>query len=433
MARCSMGFRSPRRGRVAWPLSPIMQARPAPCRAGKVEAPHGPGAHAPRAGKHCTFSPRSAAWAADLPQDICRKGSQPAESWYKGGAAGPAARSGTVGADDPLPIWPAETLPTRGIPLRARAVGRPCRTPCATHRQIRRRWLARSGDEAQSIDGRCSKTPACSRKHAGAPRPMRDACTAGNRRGDAGWSSPVARQAHNLKVVGSNPTPATNLFNEFMAIIPCRSNCCWGSSRVPTRLRTPPTIVRRWTLRDPRIATSAGVDVGWNVNSAGPPPPAPAPCRVGRVSSSDARPPPAGGTRRTPSTEAVRALRPTAGHPRSCRRRPRATPAPPIPLPGQRRSQPAGLSGASGPPRPDCPGRVWPASVRVPTGTAGCRTPAGRCRLQARPAGCPNAAAAATGTGRARTAPCRPRATSRRPPRSSAPPVAQASRLDAPA
>ena len=27
---------------------------------------------------------------------------------------------------------------------------------------------------------------------------------------DAGWSSLVARQAHNLKVVGSNPTPATN-------------------------------------------------------------------------------------------------------------------------------------------------------------------------------------------------------------------------------
>jgi hypothetical protein len=24
----------------------------------------------------------------------------------------------------------------------------------------------------------------------------------------AGWSSPVARQAHNLKVVGSNPAPA---------------------------------------------------------------------------------------------------------------------------------------------------------------------------------------------------------------------------------
>ena len=26
----------------------------------------------------------------------------------------------------------------------------------------------------------------------------------------AGWSSQVARQAHNLKVVGSNPTPVTN-------------------------------------------------------------------------------------------------------------------------------------------------------------------------------------------------------------------------------
>ena len=29
--------------------------------------------------------------------------------------------------------------------------------------------------------------------------------------GDAGWSSPVARQAHNLKVAGSNPAPATNI------------------------------------------------------------------------------------------------------------------------------------------------------------------------------------------------------------------------------
>ncbi len=28
----------------------------------------------------------------------------------------------------------------------------------------------------------------------------------------AGWSSPVAREAHNLEVVGSNPAPATSLF-----------------------------------------------------------------------------------------------------------------------------------------------------------------------------------------------------------------------------
>ena len=33
---------------------------------------------------------------------------------------------------------------------------------------------------------------------------------------DAGWSSLVAHQAHNLKVVGSNPTPAT-IFQFFQA------------------------------------------------------------------------------------------------------------------------------------------------------------------------------------------------------------------------
>src|ERR1700761_8061720 len=34
----------------------------------------------------------------------------------------------------------------------------------------------------------------------------------------AGWSSPVARQAHNLKAVGSNPTPATNFFRRLAAM-----------------------------------------------------------------------------------------------------------------------------------------------------------------------------------------------------------------------
>ena len=32
----------------------------------------------------------------------------------------------------------------------------------------------------------------------------------------AGWSSLVARQAHNLKVEGSNPSPATNHTNTFL-------------------------------------------------------------------------------------------------------------------------------------------------------------------------------------------------------------------------
>ena len=34
----------------------------------------------------------------------------------------------------------------------------------------------------------------------------------------AGWSSPVARQAHNLKVVGSNPTPATKKLRKIKRI-----------------------------------------------------------------------------------------------------------------------------------------------------------------------------------------------------------------------
>ena len=38
-------------------------------------------------------------------------------------------------------------------------------------------------------------------------------CVSSEANGAAGWSSPVARQAHNLKVVGSNPTPATTISN----------------------------------------------------------------------------------------------------------------------------------------------------------------------------------------------------------------------------
>ncbi len=34
-----------------------------------------------------------------------------------------------------------------------------------------------------------------------------------------GWSSLVARQAHNLKVAGSNPAPATNFIAEWHALI----------------------------------------------------------------------------------------------------------------------------------------------------------------------------------------------------------------------
>jgi Phage integrase family len=49
-------------------------------------------------------------------------------------------------------------------------------------------------------------------------------------RGNAGWSSPVARQAHNLKVVGSNPAPATKfpLKNQRLNSSPDRRlDCFW--------------------------------------------------------------------------------------------------------------------------------------------------------------------------------------------------------------
>ena len=44
----------------------------------------------------------------------------------------------------------------------------------------------------------------------------------------AGWSSPVARQAHNLKVVGSNPTPATKKTSEICQKTPHLVNAEWG-------------------------------------------------------------------------------------------------------------------------------------------------------------------------------------------------------------
>ena len=49
----------------------------------------------------------------------------------------------------------------------------------------------------------------------------------------AGWSSLVARQAHNLKAVGSNPTPATNFPPPGGARL-CRATLVW-SEKHPDR------------------------------------------------------------------------------------------------------------------------------------------------------------------------------------------------------
>src|SRR6056297_2305002 len=51
----------------------------------------------------------------------------------------------------------------------------------------------------------------------------------------AGWSSPVARQAHNLKVVGSNPTPATNILRVFKRLSAAlRGGVCVSNTRGST-------------------------------------------------------------------------------------------------------------------------------------------------------------------------------------------------------
>src|SRR3990167_7618212 len=75
-----------------------------------------------------------------------------------------------------------------------------------------KRWKSRSSPGI--IAGGCRENPfTISKAAAGSIRAAAfwsSGCTS-EANGAAGWSSPVARQAHNLKVVGSNPTPATTI------------------------------------------------------------------------------------------------------------------------------------------------------------------------------------------------------------------------------
>lgn len=63
--------------------------------------------------------------------------------------------------------------------------------------------------------------------------------------GAAGWSSPVARQAHNLKVVGSNPTPATKKKQKALHM---RRSSNWLGSWIfipATRIRIPVAVQKK--------------------------------------------------------------------------------------------------------------------------------------------------------------------------------------------
>src|SRR5258708_3912716 len=58
---------------------------------------------------------------------------------------------------------------------------------------------------------------------------------------NAGWSSPVARQAHNLKVIGSNPIPATKLspLDQLLSLVQRAFPCLPKASE---RLRLKPSL-----------------------------------------------------------------------------------------------------------------------------------------------------------------------------------------------
>ena len=100
-----------------------------------------------------------------------------------------------------------------------------------------RRWYC------VSRRGRVGRRPALPAESTHTPTPKPSSPTAGQgpapklipwpcakplpRLSTAGWSSPVARQAHNLKVVGSNPTPASRKLNQSPNTIGGASAIAW--------------------------------------------------------------------------------------------------------------------------------------------------------------------------------------------------------------
>ena len=71
----------------------------------------------------------------------------------------------------------------------------------------------------------------CSRKTLDIrPKPNADATILTDCAGNAGWSSPVARQAHNLKAAGSNPAPATKIPRNTRPLCPHAQgfSCFWA-------------------------------------------------------------------------------------------------------------------------------------------------------------------------------------------------------------
>lgn len=77
---------------------------------------------------------------------------------------------------------------------------------------FRTRSLSPPGPMVLRLKARESRSPPGPPKGYQTPCPQHPANTI-TQHPDAGWSSPVARQAHNLKVTGSNPVPAPKVYS----------------------------------------------------------------------------------------------------------------------------------------------------------------------------------------------------------------------------
>ncbi len=136
--------------------------------------------------------------------------------------------------------WPWRGCPTRSHPeldretpqrrwycvLRRGRVGRRPALPAENRRQnIRNQQPGRTAaPPRRPLPASHTPTPKPSLTTKASPEPSASptlASGSGSRHPNAGWSSPVARQAHNLKVAGSNPAPATRIYEIYQIVTEC--------------------------------------------------------------------------------------------------------------------------------------------------------------------------------------------------------------------
>ena len=175
-----------------------------------------------------------------FPHDLCRPGGpggahktrshpelgrqKPPRRWYSASRHGRVGRRQARKDHAPNPATPGAATRTPPLLTTQTLASADQPEPCAlaAERDTRSRRPQGGATTKIASPGRAS-TRIASPRQGGAttkiaspgraerqPRSHRPAGRSDNQ-GDAGWSSPVARQAHNLKAAGSNPAPATNL------------------------------------------------------------------------------------------------------------------------------------------------------------------------------------------------------------------------------